>query len=98
MVAMVSSAAPRPWTPSTTSSTSGCFAFNAVAISRIGRRMPLLECTQVNPTTRVAGFTADNRRSMIPPVVASTAASNNAILRIDAPERVVASRIDSWCE
>ena len=60
--------------------------------------MPVLECTQVMPTTRVAGCIAAFRLPTISSTLASADEANSAILRIVAPARAVASRIDSWCE
>ena len=57
--------------------------------------MPLLECTQVRPTTRVFGPMPASRVSIIEPVVAVDGSSNSAILRMLAPARSLASRIDS---
>ena len=60
--------------------------------------MPVLECTQVMPTTRVAGRTAALRLPTISSTLAVAEDANSAIFRIDAFARAVARRMDSWCE
>ena len=63
-------------------------ALSAAAISRIGRRMPVLECTQVRPTTRVFG--ADALQQAVDQAVGAGAARRrrtSAILRMLAPLR-----------
>lgn len=57
--------------------------------------MPLAECTQVNPTTRVFDPIPASNVAISESVVASAASANNGILRMLAPARSVARRMDS---
>ena len=60
--------------------------------------MPLLECTQVRPSTLVRGPTALSSVSTSASAVAAAASSNSGTLRMLAPLRWMASRIASWWE
>ena len=60
--------------------------------------MPVLECTLVMPTTRVAGRIAAFRLPTISSTLAVAEDANSVIFRIDTLARVVARRMDSWCE